>query len=179
MAKKRITVEELDIPDFAHEVKGGYQTAVWIDGEDTDQSLQVHIYAPVMPSPRPRVTSRGTFMPSDYRKHCDMMGCSLAFARGWYETKTEREWPSAFRMSVKMSFFTPSPKGDCDNLAKTILDAGQLHRGDVGGAELWRNDDLVWELSVSKIANPEEPNFYMTMLRIKPWWYDRAIGVCK
>ena len=163
MAKKRITVEELDIPDFAHEVKGGYQAAVWIDGH---WEMQVHIYAPVMPSPRPRVTSRGTFMPSDYRKHCDKLACSLAFARGWYESKAEERWPSEFHMAVRMSFFTPAPKGDCDNLAKTILDAGQLHRGDKPGAELWRNDDQVWELQVSKLPS-DEPNFYLTMLRIR------------
>jgi Holliday junction resolvase RusA-like endonuclease len=163
MAKKRITEEELDIPDFAHEVKGGYQTAVWIDDE---YDMQVHIYAPVMPSPRPRVTSRGTFMPSDYRKHCSKLACSLAFARGWYETKREQRWPSERRMAVKMTFFTPAPKGDCDNLAKTILDAGQLHRGDKPGAELWRNDDQVWELQVSKLPS-DEPNFYLTMLRIR------------
>jgi Holliday junction resolvase RusA-like endonuclease len=163
MAKKRIAIEDLDVPDFAHDVKGGYATATFIDG---DGDMQVHVYAPIMPSPRPRVTTRGTFMPSDYRKHCDMLGCSFSYARGWYETMHEKKWPADKRMSVSMTFFSPNPSGDCDNLAKTILDAGQLHRGDEPGVELWTNDSQVFELRVSKL-NSGEPNYYLTMLRIR------------
>lgn len=162
MPKKRIAVEDIDVPEFAKEVEGGYPTAAWVDAEG---DMQVHIYAPILPSPRPRVTSRGTFMPSDYRKHCDKLSCSLAYARGWYEAQREQPWPAERLMSVKMTFFSPAPSGDCDNLAKTILDAGQLHRGDEPGAELWKNDSQVWELRVSKLHSGEEQS-YLTMLRI-------------
>lgn len=163
MAKRRVTVEDLDVPDFAHEVDGGYATAVWVDG---DEEMQIHVYAPILPSPRPRVTSRGTFMPGDYRKHCEKVAASLSFARGWYETKAGKPWPSDKKMGVKMTFFSPSPSGDCDNLAKTIMDAGQLHRGEEPGAELWKNDSQIWALSVSKLPSDED-QFYLTMLRVK------------
>jgi Holliday junction resolvase RusA-like endonuclease len=56
--------------------------------------------------------------------------------------------------------------GDLDNLAKTIMDAGQLHRGEDPGAELWTNDKQIQSLAVSWKASVE-PTFYLTMLHVK------------
>ena len=72
---RKIASEDLHVPSFAHEVPKGYPVSVvptfgW--------DLVAHIYAPMVPSPRPRVTTRGTFMPTDYKKHCTKLGASLA-----------------------------------------------------------------------------------------------------
>lgn len=159
---KRISVEDIDVPDFAEEVSKGYPTAAFIG---VDMSLDVHIFGPVMASPRPRVTSRGTFMPSDYRKHCDMLACSMAYARGIFEAKEEQEWPSQQPMSLRITVFSPKMPGDLDNIAKTFMDAGQLHRGEEPGAELWLNDRQIQSLAVSWLDS-KSPTSFMTLLRV-------------
>lgn len=159
---KRFDAEDIDVPTYADEVKDGYPTAAFVD-EIGD--LRIHVYAPVMASPRPRVTTRGTFMPSDYRKHCDKLSCSLAHARGVYEGHLV-SWPAGSVMSLDLSFCCPKMPGDLDNLAKTIMDAGQLHRGEDPGAELWTNDKQIQSLAVSWKASVE-PSFYLTMLHVK------------
>ena len=159
---KRFDAEDIDVPTYADEVKDGYPTAAFVDEAG---SLRVHVFAPVMASPRPRVTTRGTFMPPDYRKHCDKLSCSLAHARGVYEGHLV-SWPAASIMSLDLSFCCPKMPGDLDNLAKTIMDAGQLHRGEDPGAELWTNDKQIQSLAVSWKASVE-PTFYLTMLHVK------------
>jgi Holliday junction resolvase RusA-like endonuclease len=158
---KRIDAADVDVPTYAHEIEGGYPCAVFVDDEG---KLTVHIFGHVLSSPRPRVTSRGTFMPSDYRKHCDKLACSLAAARGVYEGKCG-PWPVDKVMKLDLSFWSPKMPGDLDNLAKTIMDAGQLHRGEESGAELWTNDKQIQSLAVSWKPS-EEPNFYVTMAYI-------------
>lgn len=162
MAKKRITIEEIDVPNFAEEVEGGYPTAAFIG---VDMSLDIHIFAPILPSPRPRVTSRGTFMPADYRKHCDKLACSMAYARGIFEIKEEQEWPSHQPTQLRISIFCPTMPGDLDNVAKTFMDAGQLHRGEKPGAELWQNDRQIQSLAVSW-SDSLAPTSYLTILRV-------------
>ena len=89
MAKKP-ALEDIDVADIAHEVPKGYPVYATSDAQ---WEMQVHIWAPIMASPRPRVTSKGTFMPSDYRKHCNMLGASMAYARGLVESKyLGRKW---------------------------------------------------------------------------------------
>jgi Holliday junction resolvase RusA-like endonuclease len=68
-------------------------------------------------------------------------------------------------MKLDLSFWSPKMPGDLDNLAKTIMDAGQLHRGEESGAELWTNDKQIQSLAVSWKPS-EEPNFYVTMAYI-------------
>lgn len=159
---KRFDAEDIDVPTYADEVAGGYPTAAFVDEVG---ALRIHVYAPVMASPRPRVTTRGTFMPSDYRKHCDKLSCSLAHARGVYEGHLV-SWPAGSVMSLDLSFCCPKMPGDLDNLAKTIMDAGQLHRGEDPGAELWTNDKQIQSLAISWKASVE-PSFYLTMLNVK------------
>lgn len=159
---KRFDAEDIDVPTYADEVAGGYPTAAFVDEVG---ALRIHVYAPVMASPRPRVTARGTFMPSDYRKHCDKLSCSLAHARGVYEGHLV-SWPAGSVMSLDLSFCCPKMPGDLDNLAKTIMDAGQLHRGEDPGAELWTNDKQIQSLAISWKASVE-PSFYLTMLNVK------------
>jgi uracil-DNA glycosylase family 4 len=92
----------------------------------------------MVPSPRPRVTGRGTFMPTTYRRHCAKLAASLAYARGLLEAGHFREaspWQSAGPMRLDLAFWAPKQSGDLDNAAKTVMDAGQLHRGEAPGAE--------------------------------------------
>lgn len=161
---KRIALEDIDIPDFAEEVVGGYPTAAFIG---VDGSIQIHIFGPIMASPRPRVTSRGTFMPSDYRKHCDRIACSMAHARGIFEAKEEDPWNSEQSLHLSIAAFSPKMPGDLDNIAKTFMDAGQLHRGEEPGAELWANDRQIEKLQVTWKPS-DSPTSYMTLLTVTP-----------
>lgn len=163
---KRIAAEDVHVPEYAHEVPGGYPVHV-LDAHPWD--LILHVYAPILASPRPRVTSRGTFMPSDYRKHCDRMAATLAYARGLYECGHLGElgtWHSGSPMRLDVAFWSPTQVGDLDNLAKTIMDAGQLHRGEEPGAELWRNDRQIQSLTVDWVPT-DEPEWCQTVIRIQ------------
>ena len=163
---KRIAAEDVHVPEYAHEVPGGYPVHV-LDAHPWD--LILHVYAPILASPRPRVTSRGTFMPSDYRKHCERMAATLAYARGLYECGHLGElgtWHSGSPMRLDVAFWSPTQVGDLDNLAKTIMDAGQLHRGEEPGAELWRNDRQIRSLTVEWIPT-DEAEWTQTVIRIK------------
>jgi Holliday junction resolvase RusA-like endonuclease len=146
MAKKRLKAEDVDVPTTADDVPGGYPCELFSFNHEIGH-VQFSIYAPIMPSPRPRVTSRGTFMPSDYRTHVKKLGVTLGHLRGLLDARGG--WDPGARMNVSLFFeaFNP-PKGDLDNLAKTILDAGQLHRGEPSGAELWTNDSQIDGLMV-------------------------------
>ena len=147
--RKRITEEDINIPKEADEVPGGF--SVLVDPRprlsEEPHDLLVSVYAPHMASPRPRVTTRGTFMPSDYRKYCDKLSCSLAHARGVYEG-AHGKWSSDSNMKLDIMVYAHKKRGDLDNIAKTIMDAGQLHRGEPEGAELWKNDSQIVELRV-------------------------------
>ena len=157
------------MPTCAHEVPGGYPVHAWDSGE---WPLVVHVYAPIVASPRPRVTSRGTFMPSDYRKHCERLGASLAYARGLYETGEWGEggpWDTRALLTLDLAFWAPRLPGDLDNLAKTIMDAGQLHRGELPGAELWENDRQIVDLRCAWCPTQEhEDGWTQTVLRVRP-----------
>jgi Holliday junction resolvase RusA-like endonuclease len=162
---KRPAIEDLDVPDYAHDVPKGYPTYAT---SDAMWDLQIHIYAPMIASPRPRVTTKGTFMPSDYRKHCKMLGASMAYARGIVETKyLNKKWDAASKMLVDLAFWAPHLVGDLDNMAKTILDAGQLHKGEETGAELWTNDRQIHQLNIAYIATSEQL-LWQTVIRVRP-----------
>lgn len=161
---KRPAIEDLDIPDSAHNVPKGYPTYAT---SDAMWNLQLHIYAPMIASPRPRVTMKGTFMPSDYTKHCRALGVSMAYARGIIETKyLGKTWDASAKMYVDLAFWAPALIGDLDNMAKTILDAGQLHKGEETGAELWTNDRQIHQLNIAYIA-VDEPMLWQTVIRVK------------
>lgn len=158
--KKRITAEDINVPGHADEVPGGFPVIVEPNPKTSRTyerwpDLLVNVYAPHMASPRPRVTSRGTFMPSDYRKYCDALSCSLAHARGIYEAKVGK-WRSDLGMKLRIEVVAHKKRGDLDNIAKTIMDAGQLHRGEPEGAELWLNDSQVRDLHVFWVPLNEE-----------------------
>jgi len=165
----RIKVEDVHVPTCAHEVPGGYPVHAWDSGE---WPLVVHIYSPILASPRPRVTSRGTFMPSDYRQHCDKLAASMAYARGLYESGAWGEggpWDSRTPMVLDLAFWSPRLVGDLDNLAKTVMDAGQLHRGELPGAELWANDRQIVSLTVAWCPTQEhEDGWTQTVVRVRP-----------
>lgn len=160
---RRIKAEEIDVPSYAHDVPGGYPVYMT---EAIGWDMVVHVFAPHMASPRPRVTSRGTFMPTDYRKHCDKLGASLAYARGLYET-TKRPWDANARMRVDLAFWGERMSGDLDNLAKTVMDAGQLHRGEEPGAELWANDRQIRALSVDWIDVEDDTQWSQLVIRVR------------
>lgn len=161
--RKRITREDINVPASAHVVPKGYPVHMW---EEMGWAMTCHIFAPIMPSPRPRVTTRGTFMPTEYRKHCSLLSASLAYARGMHEAKV-KTWDSSVAMHLDLAFWSPKMPGDLDNLAKTIMDSGQLHKNEKPGAELWLNDKQIQKLTIDWIET-EEPEWWQTVVRVKP-----------
>jgi Holliday junction resolvase RusA-like endonuclease len=156
----------IHVPSYAHEVPGGYDVHVT---EEIGWDLVAHVYAPMVPSPRPRVTGRGTFMPSTYRTHCAKLAASLAYARGMLEVGHFGEaslWTSTGPMRLDLAFWAPKQAGDLDNAAKTVMDAGQLRRGELPGAELWRNDSQIRSLTVDFIAT-DEPEWKQLVVRVR------------
>jgi Holliday junction resolvase RusA-like endonuclease len=173
---KRIEPEDVTVPTYAHDVPGGYPTHAW---EQIDWPLVIHVYAPIMPSPRPRVTRRGTFMPTEYRQHCDRLAASLAYARGLLEGGafgTCETWDASRPMEIDLAFWAARKPGDLDNLEKTVLDAGQLHRGEAPGAELWANDSQIIKLASEWIPT-DEPEWHQTVIRVRYLGADKRMAI--
>lgn len=165
MTRRRIAADEIHVPSFAHDVPGGYPVQVETS-PGLGWDMVVHIFGPHMSSPRPRVTSRGTFMPQDYRKHCERLGASLAYARGLVEADGLR-WRSDAPMRLDLAFWGERQCGDLDNLSKTVMDAGQLHRGEEPGAELWANDRQIRSLSVDWIDVEDDAAWSQLVVRVR------------
>ena len=167
MAKKRLKAEDVDVPSTADDVPGGYACELHSFNAEIGH-IQCSIYAPIMPSPRPRVTSRGTFMPSDYRTHIKKLSVTMGYLRGMLEARGG--WNPGRRFNVSLFFeASDAPKGDLDNLAKTILDAGQLHRGEPSGAELWTNDSQIDGLMVFRCRGTGVETWSETRLVVATW----------
>lgn len=162
MPARRIQIEDIHVPSDAEDIPNGYPALIWTTNE---WDLQITIYAPILPSPRARVTSRGTFLPSDYRKHCVKLGATMAYARGVYES-SQGKWNPDARMQLCLSFCSPKKPGDNDNMEKTIMDAGQLQKKEPPGAELWTNDRQIDDLR-SKWKDSGDPQWWLTQIRIK------------
>jgi len=165
MTRRRITADEIHVPSFAHDVPGGYPVQVQTS-PGLGWDLVVAVFGPHMASPRPRVTSRGTFMPSEYRKHCERLGASLAYARGLAEADGLR-WRSDAPMRLDLAFWGEKQAGDLDNLEKTVMDAGQLHRGETPGAELWVNDRQIRSLSADWIDVEDDAAWCQLVVRVR------------
>lgn len=164
MGKKRLTAEELNIPATSTLVPKGYPVS--LDPTPSPWLFCCTVFGPIISSPRPRVTSRGTFMPSDYRKHCQAIGASLAFARGLWEAERGTRLVTSTPLHLDLAFWSVSLRGDLDNLAKTIMDAGQLKKNEPDGAQLWDNDRQVHGLSVDWIPTEDE-QWEQTVIRIR------------
>lgn len=162
---RRILAEDIHVPSFAHDVPGGYPVQVETS-PGLGWDMVIHVFGPHMSSPRPRVTSRGTFMPQDYRKHCERLGASLAYARGLVEADGLR-WRSDAPMRLDLAFWGERQCGDIDNLSKTVMDAGQLHRGEKPGAELWANDRQIRSLSVDWIDVEDDAAWCQLVIRVR------------
>lgn len=165
MPKRRLTAEDVSVPAYAHDVPGGYPVYATRD-PGLGWDLVAHVFCPHMPSPRPRVTKRGTFMPAEYRDHTEALAASLAYARGLLEA-TGCAWDSAAPMRLDLAFWGEHQLGDLDNLAKTVMDAGQLHRGEEPGAELWKNDRQIRSLSVDWIAVEDDAQWSQLVVRVR------------
>jgi len=175
MAKRRLKAEDVDVPTTAHDVPCGYPCELH-SFDAVIKNVHFDIYAPIMPSPRPRVTSRGTFMPSDYRTHVKKLGVTMGYIRGLLDA--QGGWDPGRHFNVSLFFqATTAPRGDLDNLAKTILDAGQLHRGEPSGAELWTNDSQIdallifrskpWGLMMfAPLVEEVPPNWSVTRIHV-------------
>lgn len=163
MAARRLTKDDLNIPEYAEDVPKGYPVHAYAEEA---WRMVATIYGPIMASPRPRVTSRGTFMPTDYRKHCDAVAASLAFARGAWESEYGTPWDPSRNFEVTMAFNSHKLRGDLDNLAKTIMDAGQLHKNEPSGAEIWSNDRQIIKLSLSWVET-DAPEWEFTTIRVR------------
>lgn len=165
MTRRRILAEDIHVPSFAHDVPGGYPVQVQTS-PGLGWDMVVHVFGPHMSSPRPRVTSRGTFMPAEYRKHCERLGASLAYARGLVEAEG-KPWRPGAPMRLDLAFWGEKQIGDLDNLAKTVMDAGQLHRGEKPGAELWANDRQIRSLSVDWIDVEDDAAWCQLVVRVR------------
>ena len=160
---KRILDEDIDIPDDATEVAGGYAVRCW---EPHGWMLAVHIYGPIMSSPRPRVTKFGSYMPTEYRNHCNKLKATLAHARHWLEAKGHA-YDSSQPAHLDIAFWSKKQPGDIDNLAKTIMDAGQRSAKDTAGGELWSNDKNIKCLTALWVETAS-PTWWQTVVRVKP-----------
>lgn len=160
--KRRLKAEDISVPAFAHDVPGGYPVYT---SEAIGWEIVAHVFAPHMPSPRPRVTSRGTFMPTEYRQHCEKLAATLAYVRGLYEAR-KAPWTAEAAMRLDLAFWGETQTADLDNLAKTVMDAGQLHRGEEPGAELWKNDRQIRSLSVDWIAVEDDAQWSQLVVRV-------------
>lgn len=138
----------LNVPAAAIEVGAGFPFIVRAPDLIGAERISADIFAPHMASPRPRITRRGAFMPDAYTRHVGRLCETLAAIRGTWEVQTGRPWDATRIVAVTIALWAPSLRGDLDNIAKTILDAGQLHRGEEPGAELWANDSQVHDLRV-------------------------------
>lgn len=96
--------------------------------------------------PRPRVTSRGAFLPTVYRDYqAELKYCALeAFA---LHIQASGRWDVDAPMSVELTFVLPDRRRrDVDNLAGGVLDTLN--------AVAWRDDSQVVELVVRKVVVP-------------------------
>lgn len=116
-------------------------------GESETPSVIWETFIPLkpVPCPRPRVTTRGTFMPGDYKAKKKRF---IDFLSGAYRGEMIHD-----PIGVQMIFHLPKPKSvkrpypsvrpDTDNYAKTVLDALQQ-------AGIMKDDALVIDMIVSK-----------------------------
>lgn len=125
--------------------------------------LEFTIPGPPKSKARPRVTSRGTFMPTDYREWKKHVATCAMGAPG------AREWDAhaqAFRVSV--DFYMPTRRGlDVDNLVGGVLDG--LNK------VLWKDDASVAELGrVRRLYDKANPR---AVVRVEGFYVDPWAGV--
>jgi Holliday junction resolvase RusA-like endonuclease len=108
--------------------------------------------------PRPRVTSRGAFLPTAYREWQALVRDAAIVAAGELEDRGT-PWPAhAERYRVDIVVVPPDRRGrDVDNLAGGILDA-------LNGV-LWRDDRLVVDLRCRRV----EPSKLAPHALIRAW----------
>jgi hypothetical protein len=70
-------------------------------------------------------------------------------------------------MRLDLAFWGERQCGDVDNLSKTVMDAGQLHRGEKPGAELWANDRQIRSLSVDWIDVEDDAAWSQLVVRVR------------
>ena len=111
--------------------------------------------APVS-QPRPRVTSHGTYMPSEYKAYRDMVGWAVRAALGLWEVDTEGRYSLILNFYLEPQKTTkknPMPederhakkhRNDIEKLAGTILDSLE--------GVVYGNDEQVDYLMVNKWA---------------------------
>ena len=163
MGTRRIQHEDIDIPEHTVSVPGGYDVHTW---EHIGWTVLVHIYGPIFSSPRPRVTKFGSYMPVEYRNHCNRLKATLAHTRHWLEAKGH-VYDSSQPIHLDIAFWCKKQPGDIDNLAKTIMDAGQRSAKDIAGGELWSNDKNIRQLTAEWVPT-DSPEWWQTVMRFRP-----------
>ena len=81
-------------------------------------------------------------------------------------------------MEIDLAFWAARKPGDLDNLEKTILDAGQLHRGEAPGAELWSNDAQIVKLASEWIPT-DEPEWHQTVIRVRYLGAEKRMAIAR
>lgn len=96
--------------------------------------------------PRPRVTSRGTFLPQPYRDYQEELAATAleAFAR---HLAAGHAWDAGLDMSLDVTFVVPDRRRrDVDNLAGGVMDA-------LNGIA-WKDDSQVVQLAARRLYMP-------------------------
>ena len=108
------------------------------------------VEGPPKSKPRPRVTSRGTFMPSDYIRWRETVKDAAAVAFAELEERGEPWDARGAHYGVRARFFVErTTSGDADGLVGSVMDA--LNK------MAWADDRLVVDLRVSKRIDKARP----------------------
>jgi Holliday junction resolvase RusA-like endonuclease len=113
--------------------------------------IQFTVTGRPLPQPRPRVTSRGTFMPSDYAEYRQEVAATAQVAALELEDRGT-PW-DAHRKSyrVRLKFFMPDRRStDIDKLEATILDA-------LTNAGIFKDDRLVDSVRKDRAIDKANP----------------------
>lgn len=119
-----------------------------------------------MPSPRPRVTQHGTYMPSQYTSHVEALVWLLVAAKRRGDLQRIEAGPVGVELVVALVRPTsarkrahPCVRPDLDNYTKTVLDAATR-------AGLWTDDGQVVELRARK-AYADKAGYALAVWRIE------------
>ena len=113
---------------------------------DPDRQLMIcFLRGDPLPSPRPRVTGKRTYMPKRYTKYRDALGWALK-----EQLMRAKHTPDGADYGIRALFFRRTrQRTDVDNLLKTCLDAGT--------GVIWNDDSQVVEVFGRTFFQSDDP----------------------
>jgi len=113
--------------------------------------IQLKIKLKGMPSPRPRVTRHGTYMPQEYLEYKKYLQTYFSVFKPFSIVPLRLELLFVFKTPKSSRNKYPMQRGDVDNYAKSVMDAmeGILFENDTQITELesrkmYGDDDLIF-----------------------------------